>query len=201
MPSAPPGKVRIIAGRWRNTRLPVPDQAGLRPTSERVRETLFNWLQGSLSGTCCLDLFAGSGALGLEALSRGAGQALLIEHDRAQAARLQALLDRLGDGGRGMVLATDALAWLAAGGDGRRFDLIFLDPPFALSRWSTIFAGIGPLLAEDARVYVESARSVPLPIPAHWRLLREGVTRQVRYALYAARTATLASVDGAITAT
>lgn len=196
MKPAPPGKVRIIAGHWRNTRLPVPDQAGLRPTSERVRETLFNWLQGSLSGARCLDLFAGSGALGLEALSRGAAQALLIERDRAQVARLRELLLRLDGGERAMVLEADALAWLARGGDGRRFDLLFLDPPFALAQWPRIVAGVVPLLGDAARVYMESARDSSIAVPANWTLLREGHTREVRYALYAVQAVTLARLDG-----
>src|SRR3546814_3626920 len=113
-PSKPasPGSVRIVGGSWRGTRLPVADVAGLRPTPDRVRETLFNWLQGSLPGARVLDLFAGTGALGLEAVSRGAREALLVERDPRLAGSLRDTIARLKGEDRVEVACADALAWL-----------------------------------------------------------------------------------------
>lgn len=182
MTSKPPGSVRIIAGRWRNSRLEVADAAGLRPTSERVRETVFNWLQPRLPGARCLDLFAGSGALGLEAASRGAAQVLLIERDPQLAQRLRASVERL-KATQVRVLGADANAWLASASE--RFDVVFVDPPFALDLWNRTLASLAPVLADDARVYVEASPDATIAVPAGWRLLREGRTREVRYALYA----------------
>jgi 16S rRNA (guanine966-N2)-methyltransferase len=182
MTPKPPGSVRIIAGRWRNSRLEVADSAGLRPTSERVRETVFNWLQPRLPGARCLDLFAGSGALGLEAASRGAAQVLLIERDPRLAQRLRASIERL-NATQVRVLGADANVWLA--GASERFDVVFVDPPFALDLWSRTLASLAPVLAGDARVYVEASPDATIAVPAGWSLLREGHTREVRYALYA----------------
>src|SRR5690606_9279376 len=109
-----PGQIRIIAGRWRGSKLPVAEVDGLRPTSDRVRETLFNWLMPALPGARVLDLFAGSGALGLEAISRGAASAVLVERDARLAASLQATTERLPGGEAAKVVQADALAWLPA---------------------------------------------------------------------------------------
>ena len=147
---APPrgreGSVRIIGGRWRGTRLPVPDRPGLRPTSDRARETLFNWLQPMLPGARVLDLFAGSGALGLEALSRGARSAVLVERDRRRCERLRAVADRLDGGGAARIVHADALGFLRAP-TGERFDLAFIDPPFDLDLWGAAIATGTGLLA------------------------------------------------------
>ena len=184
---APPGSVRLIGGRWRGTRLPVPDVAGLRPTSDRVRETLFNWLQPMLPGARVLDLFAGSGALGLEAVSRGASSAVLVEADPGLAGALQAAVARLDAGGEVQVQRADALAYLDR--DGPCFDLAFVDPPFAAGLWPAVLARLPGRMAADGWLYVESPASLaPVP-PVDWRLHREGQTRDVRYALY--RRATL----------
>ena len=184
---APPGSVRLIGGRWRGTRLPVPDVAGLRPTSDRVRETLFNWLQPMLPGARVLDLFAGSGALGLEAVSRGASSAVLVEADPGLAGALQAAVARLDAGGQVQVQRADALAYLDR--DGPCFDLAFVDPPFAAGLWPAVLARLPGRMAADGWLYVESPASLaPVP-PVDWRLHREGQTRDVRYALY--RRATL----------
>ena len=182
-PSNAPGKVRLIGGRWRGTRLAVPDVAGLRPTSDRVRETLFNWLAPVLPGARVLDLFAGSGALGLEALSRGAAAAVLVERDRALAGALRELLGRLQGGDAGTVVQADALAWLASQPDGG-FDLAFLDPPFAGGLWEAVLPLLVAKLKPEAWLYVESPQAAAPVLPPDWRLHREGQTREVRYALY-----------------
>lgn len=180
--AAPPGKVRIIAGRWRNSRLAVPDRPGLRPTADRVRETLFNWLQPALPGARVLDLFAGSGALGFEAASRGAVEAVLVERDPALVASLRENAARLkADNLR--IECADALAWLGRAPD-RRFHVVFLDPPFAAGLWEPALARLGDWLAQDALVYVESPRESVPAVPSEWALHREGATREVRYALY-----------------
>lgn len=197
-----PGAVRIIGGHWRGTRLPVPDRPGLRPTADRVRETLFNWLQPMLPGAKVLDLFAGSGALGVEAGSRGAAEVVLVERDPGLADALRTLAARLPGGERLRVVRADALAWLAAPPQ-TRFDLVLLDPPFAGDArgwlWAPALAALTPWLAEDAWLYLESPRlESPQPEnPEHaaidpgpgWRLHREGHTRDVRYALYRRRIA------------
>jgi 16S rRNA (guanine966-N2)-methyltransferase len=179
MTRAIPGVVRIIGGRWRGSKLPVAEVAGLRPTADRVRETLFNWLQPKLTGARVLDLFAGTGALGLEAASRGAGRVVLIERDPALAASLGATAARL------------------ARVPGVQFDLVFVDPPFADALWQSALAALAPWLADDAWLYLESPRAgLPVtgpPITADgWLLHREGSTRDVRYALYRRGAVTLA---------
>ena len=181
------GSVRIIGGEWRGTRLPVADAAGLRPTSDRVRETLFNWLenvsQPALRGARVLDLFAGSGALGLEALSRGAREAVLVERDRALAAGLHAGVQRLGAGARANVAVADALAWLQAPLQGR-FDIVFVDPPFGAALWPQVLERLPAWLGDTAWLYLETPAGVPVATGAEWALHREGRTREARYALY-----------------
>jgi 16S rRNA (guanine966-N2)-methyltransferase len=190
-----PGHVRIVGGEWRGTRLPVADAPGLRPTSDRVRETLFNWLQPVLPGARALDLFAGTGALGLEALSRGAREAWLVERDPRLAEALRASVARLHAGDRAHLAQADALAWLRAPLHGR-FDVVFVDPPFAAGLWNEVLAALGPWIAENAWLYLEAPlEAAPRPPPA-WALHREGSTRDVRYALYrrgAGTAATLAA--------
>lgn len=181
-PARPPGAVRIIGGHWRGTKLPVADRDGLRPTADRVRETLFNWLQPVLLGARVLDLFAGTGALGLEAVSRGAREAVLVERDPALAAGLQALTARLPGGERVRVVCADALDWLRSAPDG--FDLAFVDPPFAGALWRPALEALIPHLAAQAWLYVESPPDADAAPGAEWRLHREGRTREVRYALY-----------------
>jgi len=176
------GQVRIIGGRWRGTKLAVPDRPGLRPSSDRVRETLFNWLMPVLPGAHVLDLFAGTGVLGFEALSRGAAHATLVERDPGLAAALREASGRLD--AQATVIAQDALAWLA--GQATRFDLVFLDPPFADGLWERALAALSPRLATDAWVYVESPVGTVPAVPPGWILHREGQTRDVRYALYRA---------------
>ena len=178
--------MRIIAGRWRGRKLAFPDAGGLRPSGDRVRETLFNWLTPVLPGSRCLDLFAGSGALGFEAASRGAARVVAVENDRAVVQALRDNRARLGADAVEIV-ARDALAYLQ--GPAEPFDIVFLDPPFALD----CLAGVGRLLqaggwlVEGARVYVETpAGRSPPPVPAAWRPLREKRAGQVSYQLFEA---------------
>ena len=175
--------MRIIGGEWRGSKLPVADAAGLRPTSDRVRETLFNWLQPALTGARVLDLFAGSGALGLEAVSRGARQAWLVERDPRLAESLRGTAERLKAGDRVQVVRADTLAWLQAPLHGR-FDIVFLDPPFEGGLWPRALALLPQWLADDAWLYLESPMAAAVEPPPGWRLHREGHTREARYALY-----------------
>lgn len=183
----PGGTVRIVGGRWRGTRLPVADVEGLRPTADRMRETLFNWLASApppaLAGARVLDLFAGSGALGLEAVSRGAREAFLVERDPKQAASLHATVERLHAADQLHVIRADALAWLQAPLHGR-FDIVFLDPPFAAGLWAPVLARLAPWLADDAWLYLESAADAAVDPGPEWTQYRAGAMRDARHALY-----------------
>ncbi|MCU6681034.1 MULTISPECIES: 16S rRNA (guanine(966)-N(2))-methyltransferase [Leclercia] len=178
------GQIRIIGGQWRGRKLPVPDSPGLRPTTDRVRETLFNWLAPSMVDARCLDCFAGSGALGLEALSRYAASATLLEMDRSVSQQLQQNLASL-KATHANVVNTNALAFLAQAGTPH--DVVFVDPPFRkglLEETLTLLENNG-WLANDALIYVESEVENGLPpVPAHWDLHREKVAGQVAYRLY-----------------
>jgi 16S rRNA (guanine966-N2)-methyltransferase len=178
-----PGRIRIIGGSLRNSRLDVPDLPGLRPTAERVRETLFNWLAPVIDGARCLDLCAGTGALGIEALSRGAASVQFVERDARAAQALRDNLARLKTSG-GEVVALDAAQFLR--GAPRAQDLVFLDPPFALELWSTLTRQLelGGWLAAQAWIYVESPRTTAPAAPPNWQLHREGHAGEVRFALY-----------------
>lgn len=179
------GQVRIIGGKWRNTRLPVEDAPGLRPTSDRARETLFNWLQPMLPGARVLDLFAGSGALGLEALSRGAGEVTLVEQDRNALKRLRETVQRFGLGAV-RIEATDALAFLRAQPVGAGWDLVFLDPPFHSALLAPALQRIAQreLLAPQGFCYVELPADAELPeVPASWQPYRSGKAGEVGYHL------------------
>ncbi len=179
---SPPGEVRIIGGAWRGRRVAVVDAPGVRPTGDRVRETLFNWLMPVLPGMRCLDLFAGTGALGLEALSRGAAEVCFVERQGAVARALEESLRRFG-AVSGRVVTADALRYL--GGPPQAFDLVFLDPPFG-------DFDIGELcklldqgwLAEGGRVYVEMPAARDLPaFPPQWEVVKNKTAGQVRFAL------------------
>ncbi len=187
--AAPAGgrfEVRIIGGEWRGRKLHFPPAAGLRPTPDRVRETLFNWLQFELAGARCLDLFAGSGALGIEALSRGAGEAVFVERDAVSARAIRDLLAQLRCD-RGRVEQVDALAWLERGPPASKpFDIVFLDPPYG-EAWLPVLAEKleqGGWLAPGAWIYLEdpAVRGVP-PLPAAWTLLRSKRAGDVGYHL------------------
>lgn len=199
------GKLRIIAGNWRGRRLSVPDLPGLRPSGDRAREVLFNWLQGRVRGARCLDVFAGTGALGLEAASRGAASVVLVEQDR----RLCRQLIELGEGWPGgdvlTVVQADAVRWLERAE--APFDIVFVDPPFGAGLYAETLSALSRpgLLAPGALVYVESAARSPAPFqpqdestrsasspcqgeelapsPANWSILREKRLGDVRMQL------------------
>ena len=175
----PANRVRIIGGTWRSRLVKFPPVASLRPTPDRVRETLFNWLGQRLDGLRCLDLFAGSGALGFEALSRGAARVVMVERDRAVAQALRDNARELHAEGLEVVHA-EALAFLAA--DKEKFDVVFLDPPYASDLAKRALEALPAHVAPSARVYVESDEPLP-PGPA-WRVLREDRAGAVRYALF-----------------
>ncbi len=187
LPDAPmnktlPGQVRIIGGTLRGSKLPVADMAGLRPSGNRARETLFNWLQHEVAGKRVLDLFAGSGALGFEAASRGAAEVVMLERDGLLAQSLRDSAKRLKVESVRVEYA-DALAWLSRPAQGA-FDLAFLDPPFQAGLWDATARALLPWLADRAWVYVELARTAMFVPPPGWRLHREGGTREVRHQLY-----------------
>ncbi len=174
-------RLRIVGGLWRSRVVRFPEAAGLRPTPDRVRETLFNWLGQRLTGLACVDLFAGSGALGFEARSRGAARVVLVERDRRVCEQLRRTADELG-GGEGIeVVNADALAWLAAPGE--RYDVAFVDPPYASGLAEPALAALEPRLRPGARVYVEAPTGVAAPSPG-WTRLREGSAGAVKFALY-----------------
>ncbi len=178
------GQIRIIGGQWRGRKLPVPDSPGLRPTTDRVRETLFNWLAPSMVDARCLDCFAGSGALGLEALSRYAASATLIEMERGVARQLQQNLATL-SATQGKVVNDNTLTFLNQ--SGTPHDIVFVDPPFRkglLDETLRLLENNG-WLADDAQIYVESEVESGLPpVPTHWDLHREKIAGQVAYRLY-----------------
>ncbi|AHB68584.1 16S rRNA (guanine(966)-N(2))-methyltransferase [Cronobacter malonaticus] len=178
------GQIRIIGGQWRGRKLPVPDSPGLRPTTDRVRETLFNWLAPYLVGARCLDCFAGSGALGLEALSRYAADATLLEMERGVAQQLQKNLATL-KSSAAKVVNTNTLNFLSQHGEPH--DIVFVDPPFRkglLEETLNLLETRG-WLAPQALIYVESEVENGLPpVPASWQLHREKVAGQVAYRLY-----------------
>ncbi len=171
-------RVRIIGGQWRSRTLNFPEVSGLRPTPDRVRETLFNWLGQALDGKACLDLFSGSGGLGFEALSRHARQVVMVETDRAALAALRSNAATLGAAAE--IVASDALAFLQR--DQRQFDVIFLDPPFRQGWFDRLLPEILPHLAEGGRLYLESEQALAPPEP--FCVYRSGKAGQVHYALW-----------------
>lgn len=171
----PAGQLRIIGGEHRRRRLPVLDSPGLRPTPDRVRETLFNWLGMATPGARVLDLFAGTGALGLEALSRGAAEATLVERDARVARALSDNLATLGIDAAEVVVA-DAAGYLEAGPASTQppFSLVFLDPPFRQGLAAPCCAALeAGWLTEDAWIYVETESELAPAVPSGWRLYRE----------------------------
>ena len=170
--------MRIIGGAWRSRLIAFPSRPELRPTPNRVRETLFNWLGQDLTGRRCLDLFAGSGALGFEAASRGAQRVVMVERDAAAFRALAASRDKLRAGAVELIRA-DAVDFL--GRDDGFYDVVFLDPPFAGGYWPRIAPLLAPRLAPQAMVYHESAgRPAALP---DWNVHRQGRAGRVTYQL------------------
>ncbi|WP_237386987.1 16S rRNA (guanine(966)-N(2))-methyltransferase [Xenorhabdus sp. Sc-CR9] len=178
------GQIRIIGGKWRGRKLPVPDSDGLRPTTDRVRETLFNWLMPIIQEARCLDCFSGSGALGFEALSRYAKHATLIEYDRHVATQLSSNLALL-NAENAEVVQDNALQYLSKAG--APFDVVFLDPPFRkgmLTETIRLLESNGWLAAESW-IYVEAeSESAATEVPATWQLHKEKISGQVAYRLY-----------------
>ena len=178
--------MRVIGGSERGRRLQVPRGRDVRPTPDRVRETLFNWLQGEIEGAAVLDLFAGSGALGIEALSRGAAVATFVESTRPALAALEANLAPFAETGRAEVVRASAWRCLDQA-PARRYHLVFLDPPYGRG-WAARAAerlAAGGWLAPGAAVYVETGTDEGTPaVPRNWRLRREGTCGEVAYRLY-----------------
>ena len=180
------GSYRIIGGEWRGRRLSFPDEGGVRPTGDRVRETLFNWLQPIIHGSRCLDLFAGSGALGIEALSRGAAEVVFVDRHPALIRGIESNLEILSVN-RGRCVCANAEQFLA--GPARCFDIVFLDPPFGRVAWPDLCRALasGGWLAREARVYMEDEAVAGTPtVPENWVVLRSARAGNVGYHLASA---------------
>ncbi|MGB1882561.1 MAG: 16S rRNA (guanine(966)-N(2))-methyltransferase RsmD [Gammaproteobacteria bacterium] len=178
--SKPHRGVRIIGGQWRGSRIDIAAAAAIRPTPDRVRETVFNWLQKKVANAVCLDAFAGSGALGFEAASRGAARVVMIEQDVRAVAALASFSAKV-NATQVEIHCDDALSWIAA--TALRFDLVFVDAPFATELWpralSLLLEG---RLNPEATVYVETPRAAA-DFDQAWRVLKSATTRETRYAL------------------
>lgn len=180
-----PQQVRIIGGRWRGTKLPVILQDDIRPTPSRVRETLFNWLQQRLDGSHCLDLFAGSGALGLEAVSRGAAHATLVDNEQKVISLLTQQVEKLKAQEVSLVHA-DGLGYLQNAT--KPFDIIFLDPPFSKFNVEEILHNLAnsQCVNTSGLIYVEaSPEKFPQILPQNWQWQRQLKAGQVEYGLVA----------------
>ena len=181
--------LRIIGGQWRGRKLHFIEEPGLRPTGDRVRETLFNWLTPNIAGSRCLDLFAGTGALGLECLSRGAAQVWLLEKCTRTAAMLANNLKLLG-ARQGKLVKTEAIKWLLNDSksilSSASIDIAFIDPPFADQLWEPAMEGLeaADVLAIDAQIYIETTSQQVLPFPSRWEPLHEKTAGNVCYRLY-----------------
>ncbi|WCN15186.1 16S rRNA (guanine(966)-N(2))-methyltransferase RsmD [Marinomonas mediterranea] len=177
-------KLRIIGGEWRSRQLPIPEVEGLRPTPDRVRETVFNWLNFDIAGAHCADVFCGTGALGLEALSRGAASCIFVDANRAAAQQLKSNLNTL-NATNAEVHFTSALTYLDQGPK-RPLDIVFLDPPFRKGWLEKIL----PLLEEkgwlapQALIYIERESESSFDFPSHWELIKEKSAGQLTYSLY-----------------
>ena len=174
--------LRIIGGLYRGKKIPIPEAPGLRPTPDRVRETLFNWLQSQIGGKRVLDCFAGTGVLGFEAASRGAAEVVLLEKVPALANSLRETAARL-KASTIKIETTDSFSWLRQPAS-KQFDLVFIDPPFGTDYAQQILPLVRPWLADSAWVYVETGRSTLIEVPTTYQLYREGSTREVWYRLF-----------------
>lgn len=181
--SSPTGHIRLISGKYRGRKLPVLMAEGLRPTTDRVKETVFNWLMPYIQGSICLDCFAGAGSLGFEAVSRGAESVTLLERNKDAVKQLQVNTQTLGTPNID-IYHTDSLNYLKSA-DPNQYNLVFVDPPFhqGLSN-KTITLLEGDWLADEAIIYVETEQNAPLSIPDNWQLLKEKQAGQVCYRLY-----------------
>lgn len=187
------GSCRIIAGKWRGRTIKFNDAEGLRPTTDRIRETVFNWLQPYTAQSICLDMFAGTGVLGFEALSRGADEVVFVESNQVTVKSLNENIKLLA-ASNAKVHHQDALSWLSPAqsepapeqSQKRRFNLVFLDPPFHtdLLEKSCALLNSSGVLAEDAIIYVEHAADAEVSMPASWLCLKEKNSGQVSYKLF-----------------
>lgn len=180
-----PGQVRIISGKWRGRKLPVANTEGLRPTTDRVKETLFNWLMHDIDGATVLDCFSGSGSLALEALSRHAAFASLIERDTTLAKTLQQNLNRL-ECQNAEVISSDCLQFLQTKAS-RQYSVVFIDPPFrkALAQPCCQLLEQQQWLTDEALIYLETEKELLLTdLPQNWRLLKEKIAGQLAYRLF-----------------
>lgn len=182
---SPSHTLRIIGGQWRGRKLSFVGAEGLRPTGDRIRETLFNWLMPDLPSARCLDVFSGSGALGLEALSRGAATATLLELHPQAAAQIRQHLRLLGCT-QGEVVQTNSITWLLQAPRAEGYDVVFIDPPFEQDLWQATVDALEQRnwLNEGAAIYIETPRQLPLLTPAHWHLHREKHAGDVTFRLY-----------------
>ena len=178
------GSLRIIAGRWRGRKLTVLDLEGLRPTSDRIRETLFNWLQPTIGQANCLDLFAGSGALGLESASRGAQKVTLVELDAKAAQQLRHNCQQLAADNCQLV-NQDAATFLS--NNSEQYDIVFIDPPYQTDLWTPIAQQLvtQKCLSANALIYLEYPSHINQPLlPTHWQLIKEKKAGAVNYCLF-----------------
>jgi 16S rRNA (guanine966-N2)-methyltransferase len=175
--------LRIIGGNWRGRKITFPEHDGIRPTGDRVRETLFNWLMHDIRGADCLDLFAGSGVLSIEALSRGANHATLIEDNEAASSRISQNLSLLdADPNRFDNINSDAMAWI--GQCDTNFDIIFIDPPFASNLLPTVLEHLADRQIARKFVYLETPEELETSkLPDQWSLYRQKRTGSVHYSL------------------
>ena len=181
-------KIKIIGGKWKGTNLTFYDEPELRPTGNRIKETLFNWLQPNIQGSICLDLFAGSGCLGLEALSRGASKCVMIEKNKRVINRLTENIEKLSSSTE--LIHDDALNYLSSKEPSKTFDIVFLDPPFDSTIYEPIMRALelNHGLSHEALIYIEArSDSSTFQIPDNWLLFREQVAGNVRYMLYSRR--------------
>jgi len=176
---------RIIGGKWRGQKIKFDDAQGLRPTTDRIRETVFNWLQPYIHQSHCLDVFAGSGVLGFEALSRGAQEVVFIEQNIKTVKRLKENISTL-NADSASIFHQDALAWLQSTQRSQKFDLVFLDPPFhsELLAQSCALLNSSGCLAEDAIIYVEHNIDENITLPENWFCLKQKKAGQVAYKLF-----------------
>lgn len=173
------GSFRIIGGRWRGRRLPFVDDGSVRPTPDRVRETLFNWLSQDIHEARCIDLFAGSGALGMEALSRGAAEATFIDSQAAAVKQIRLNLQTLETDA--VVQQADTLSWLQRAS--AHYDIAFIDPPFGQGMVIPTLQALAPRLSVCNRVYLECEQGLELALPAGWQMLKAKRAGEVGYHL------------------
>ncbi len=179
------GSCRIIGGKWRGRKIKFDDAEGLRPTTDRIRETVFNWLQAYIHQSRCLDVFAGSGVLGFEALSRGAQKVVFVELNSKTVATLKQNISMFG-AANASIFHQDAVHWLQSLPSEQKFDLVFLDPPFhsdLLKKAAALLVSSGRL-AEDAIIYVEHSTDTDIEVPENWVCLKQKTAGQVAYKLF-----------------